>query len=500
MQGSLDPTLRIEAETLLEETAVQKDRNGARHLALCLLSSMPPSVPKAKTALKMAIASRYGGPDDWPAPEAGWLGTQLLTEYDPLKDPGAVKDEGARFLTTAVRRLPRQDANGLFSNLKGVCFRPGARNWCWSLLPAVADARPDAWTALDFAVALSYRESKPELDQALEWIDRARALYATQNEESDEMARPRFEFWAAYARANALHMAGIVEGEPRKIDEARGSIPSLTDAPITTENPDLELEALGLAMRLVLDGSSPDRERAVAIRDRGLRGLFGESGLWSSIMFSAMRLGDISVVQQVVRDAYDKASPMARNSAERADLLFLAAVGGLLTEFGDSEWAARQFMRTDHLYAPLVSMLLSARTKGAAQEDANILLDERWSHVDRTSWDRRLREGDRQAWYEMLVGYFAGAVPAGLIFDPLGDDLAFAKSPLAGLHVTRRALLTEAYFYDAVRKMAAADADAARESLARVVDLGFKRYVEYDMAVHLLGQGWPPPDASSPAR
>jgi hypothetical protein len=202
-----------------------------------------------------------------------------------------------------------------------------------------------------------------------------------------------------------------------------------------------------------------------------------------------LRFGDVAAVRQAVRDAYDDASTANGNSESRAQFLFGPAVGGLIVGDDRSEWAARQFIRTSHPYAPLVSMLLSAGTKGVAQEDANRLLKERWARVNPATWNRRLQEGDRQAWYEMLVGYFTGKVPAADIFDPLRDDSTFASSKLAGLVVTRKALLTEAYFYDAVRLMAAGDHAGEMASLGRVVDIGHKSYVEYDMAVHLLRVG-----------
>jgi lipoprotein NlpI len=134
-------------------------------------------------------------------------------------------------------------------------------------------------------------------------------------------------------------------------------------------------------------------------------------------------------------------------------------------------------------------MLLSATTGGVAQIDAQRLLQDRWARVDRTTWDKRLQEGDRQAWYEMLLGYFTGTVQKADIFDPLRDNDTFAASKLAKLQTTRQRLLTEAYFYDAVRLMAAGDNAGATASLQQVKDNGTRLYVEYDMAVHLLRKG-----------
>jgi hypothetical protein len=61
-------------------------------------------------------------------------------------------------------------------------------------------------------------------------------------------------------------------------------------------------------------------------------------------------------------------------------------------------------------------------------------------------------------------------------------------------------LLTEAYFYDALRRMAAGDHAGQMKSLQQVVDLDHKGYIEYDLAVHLLRVGSMPGKALAAAR
>jgi tetratricopeptide (TPR) repeat protein len=487
-KGTLDHSLRIEVEAMLDQPESPRDRTAYRNLALCLLSSMDPTVPKAKASLRLKIAGQYGDPESWPAEQAAWLAAQLLDQYNPLSDPHAVMEQGVRFLTAAVRRLPNQDANDAFNKLVGVCNKPGPTNWCWSLLPAIADARPDPWTALDFALTLSGRESKAEVEQALHWVDRADSLYASEISSAKE-GRQRFDFWTAYVRASSLYALGVMDGDSQKLNEAQRFIPSLVDSSAIKEDPQLEVNALSLAIRVLLDVPKPDRERAASFQKRGLENARADSGFLSRTTFYGLRLGDIATVRENVRVAYERASSAAVDSQERASLLFITAVGGLLTESDASEWAARQFIRTGDVYAPIVSMLLSARTTGVAHDSAKRLLEERWMRVDPSTWDKRLREGDRQAWYEMMVGCFEGKVQAGNIFDALRDDAALAASQFAGLHVTRRGLLTEAYFYDALRLMVAGDITGSTASLRRVVDLDYKPYIEYDIAVHLLSHG-----------
>ncbi len=263
----------------------------------------------------------------------------------------------------------------------------------------------------------------------------------------------------------------------------------------------MKASGLVLGIRLLLDGPNPDQATAATFMDMGLKSSPGDPAFLSTAIFYGLRLGNVAAVERAVRDAYAKAST-EKDPENRARLLLISAVGGLIAghDRTQSELAARQFIRTGHRFAPLVSMLLSAGTRGVAQDDANRLLEERWARIDSATWDARLRGGDGDAWYEMLVGYFLGKVPAGDIFDVLRDDSVFASSKLEGLQVTRKRLLTEAYFYDAVRRMAAGDQAGQVTSLQQVVDLGLKGYVEYEIAVHLLRVGSMPGKALASAR
>ena len=92
--GKLDESLRIDVEAFLAEPQAKADPAAARKLALCLLSSMPATVPQAKAALRLRMAREYGTPDQWPAADAGWFAAQVFEQYDPLHDADAVLAEG----------------------------------------------------------------------------------------------------------------------------------------------------------------------------------------------------------------------------------------------------------------------------------------------------------------------------------------------------------------------------------------------------------------------
>ena len=53
--------------------------------------------------------------------------------------------------------------------------------------------------------------------------------------------------------------------------------------------------------------------------------------------------------------------------------------------------------------------------------DAEGLLKDRWSQIDPFTWQTRLARGDVKVWREMLIGYYAGRVPRGEIFQMLED-------------------------------------------------------------------------------
>jgi hypothetical protein len=334
-------------------------------------------------------------------------------------------------MTAAVRRLPsNQDAAAAFNDLTGICFKPGPKNWCWPLLATVAEARPYPWTALDLANALSDREMNADAEKALSWVERARSLYAS-DRTATNVERQRFNFWVAHVRASALLVLGT-NGDVQRFEEARRIIPTLIESPATETDSTLKASALLLGIRVLLDGPNPDQATADMFMDMGLKSSPGEPAFLSFTIFNGLRLGNVPAVERAVRDAYAKASTEA-DPESRARLLMISAVGGLIAghDRTQSELAARQFIRTGHRYAPLVSMLLSAGTKGVAQDDANRLLAQRWARIDSATWDARLRGGDGEAWYEMLVSYFLGKVPEGVIFDPLKDDSALTSSPLA---------------------------------------------------------------------
>jgi hypothetical protein len=474
-------SFRTDVAALLEEPESQRDRRTSRNLALCLLTSVPATLPRAKAALRLKIAADYGDPESWPPAQAQWLGLQLLEQYDPLGDPPATLERGTQFLNAALRRLPSERVN-TFVQVRDLCTKPGMRNWCWSLLAEIAETYPDPWISLDFAMALSSRE--PDVQRSVTWLDRAEKLFA-RSKVADE-ARSRFNFWASCVKANAVFYGS--SQDPATHRKVQDSILALIESAEVKGDAGMNATARLAAINLMDIGPATERQKVAALIDGGLAIPGHEAAFLSRRLFSGLRFGDTASVKSAVDRAAEKAFAKAVEEADRGSLLFVAAVGGLMIGHERAEWAVRQFIRTGDPYAPLLLMLLRAGT-GVDRDDASRMLEDRWRLVDRTTWDTRVQGGDGQAWYEMLLGYSLDKVPASDIFEPLRDDAAFTTSKFAHLPFTRRGMQTEAHFYDAVRWNAKGDHARAMASLQRVAALGHKTYIEYDLAQHLLREG-----------
>ena len=211
--------------------------------------------------------------------------------------------------------------------------------------------------------------------------------------------RQEFEFWEVFVRSTVRYAQGIATANDRDLEEAQRFVPGIVDSPAVRANPNLEATALVQASRLLLDGPSPDHSAPQHSRRR-LR----QHRERRSHFFRAACLNGCGPATRMAHGRWRTRlgrRPQGSDliSADFAEMLFVAAIGGLLTDPGRFEQSARQFIQTKHSYAPLVSMLLRARSQGLARDDAVRIVDEFWSRVRPETWDRRLRLGDRQASY-----------------------------------------------------------------------------------------------------
>ncbi len=135
-------------------------------------------------------------------------------------------------------------------------------------------------------------------------------------------------------------------------------------------------------------------------------------------------------------------------------------------------------------------MLYCRLAVGPGREDAREVVVSHWKNVKPSTWGIRLREGDESAWREMLIGYYLNKDEASYdkVFGPLENDASFARSDLSFVPLTRRSMLCEAYFYDALKSAAEGKTAPSRESLRKVLATNQRGYHEHRMALFLLSQ------------
>ena len=167
---------------------------------------------------------------------------------------------------------------------------------------------------------------------------------------------------------------------------------------------------------------------------------------------------------------------------------YVAALGLLVTQSGAWESVAWDFLQTDHPYVPYVAMILASRLTGKDKAGAQEVIDRRWARVKQGSWPARLRQGDETVWREKLIGYYLGKVGSEEIFGDLEDEAHFAKSELRHEPMSRRDMLGEAYFYDALLAEAKGDKVRRHASLEKTLQTDPREDIEYTMAQFLLSQ------------
>jgi hypothetical protein len=179
-------------------------------------------------------------------------------------------------------------------------------------------------------------------------------------------------------------------------------------------------------------------------------------------------------------------APLSSN----ADISFEAAIGAIVTQRGDWQYTASRFVKQDHVYRRLVMIILSAFSAGDDQVDKIAPLKKEWEQIQPNSWEARLRDGDRQAWYEMLLGIYLGQkeIDEARILVDLGTPEAFKSSTFINLNFTRQGMLCEFEFYRSLRSRAAGKLDDWRAGLRRTTATEKGNYWEYAMADFLLSE------------
>jgi hypothetical protein len=145
---------------------------------------------------------------------------------------------------------------------------------------------------------------------------------------------------------------------------------------------------------------------------------------------------------------------------------------------------------SDHPYRRLVAIIFHSFEEGESKKDAQEFLEEQWRGITVESWASRLRDGDRQVWYEMLLSYYLDNpnVDRAELLGALRDEDVFAKSKFATLPLPRRGMLCEFHFYDAIKAKSQGQRREAVGAFEAVLATGHRRYTEFALAKYLVGQ------------
>ncbi len=467
---------RIELEDLEKDFDEKTDVQTARRLRLCLLRISP--YRQARHGLVTKIVDQHGNPEDWPAAEAAWFGTRLLTSFDPLTGDKSIPQTGLAFLQKALPQLSSEDALKAYGPVMAICLNPGPNQWCWDLLPALAEVRKDPDIKLGIAEALAGREVAADIQRALRLTNQAKQELPGQtlSKEKREQLADQLDFVRAYALLRLTQLGG--GGDEA---EAESILRRLVNSPT--------LRSQAYARLALLLRRQNRLEEATAILESGMKKSPEAHELYEEKLFTTLAAGDRDGVSQLALESLKKVKrDKNRITGDTQGFAFVAAWGLLVTQSDAGEWAAREVLPIDHPYVPYVEMMLFSRLMGKDKVEAREMMERRWGRVKPESWGARMRQGDETVWTEMLIGYYLGKVQRQQIFGDLEDEQRFAASDLSHIPRSRRGMLCEAYFYDALLAEAKGDKGRRRISLEKTLQTNYRDYPEYMMAQFLLKQ------------
>jgi hypothetical protein len=441
-----------------------------------LLATNRPSEVDRLQALEVDVRKLYGTAGDWPAAEASRFAWSILKNFDPVRHKADLREYAEEFLKRAVKELDADGSHEAFMNILRLAHEPGPRNWCWTLLGELAELRSDALLMLELTYQLSHRELPEDLKKAQSLATEAERRIL----ENPEGAPSWQQEFAQLARATALSRLTIMGLEDRSMAAER-QLRDLLDSDAADAVDRLaheQLLELLLAQRRFSEASQ--------LVDKALDEWSNNSTFWLQKFWSELLSGNKRAAVEVL-NRVDRMTPIDEQTDP--ETMFVVAFGQLLTSSGTWSETGRRFLETDHPNVPYIALMLYARLAGEERRDeARDLLDQRWQRIDPETWAQRLRGGDLSAWREMLIRYYLNKFPRDHLLRPLMDDAEFSKTDLQFLPITRRGMLCEALFYDALLAETTGDRDRRVESLRLVLATNRRDYFEYKMAQFLLDE------------
>lgn len=448
----------------------QSDAEELRRLRLCLFAHYASqSLDHARDAIARELISVHGAPDDWPADEAIWFAQKLLEDHDPRVDGPNELEPIEGFLWSGLDRTEEEGArHDAFVSLLEECGAGRTNRWCRQIVKEIAERHPDGWILLDLGWFLSGHERRDDLEHALGVLDRAEAEF--ERIELVEEERARILDVIRYARGAASEGLAVLGDEGRWAD-AEAIFTSLLESQAIGELAHGDLVWLRISL-----GQQREAEELVG---PALEKWPTNPGLNRSLIWIRLHQGDAPGARAAADD-------LAGIAGGDTDLLFVAALGQLLTGGAGAEEISRRFLETDHPYVPYISMILYATMADQAKANAERVLERIWHDTDPQTWDARLRAGDPGVWREMLIGYYMDEVDRQRIFSDLVNPAAFEASSLSGVGLPYTGMQCEAHFYDAMLAWSRNEPDRMRTSLRQVISSNHRSYLEYGMAAFLL--------------
>ena len=481
MKARLSLTKQVDLEDFLSGYGNDMGQDQSRKLKLCLLASYPTNLHERRLALEKDLMKRHGAAGDWPAAEGGWLALEALEDYQPFADSLETRQSAEAFLKSAISRMNTDEAWKMYQDAEKLLEKPGPKEWSWNILKDLAAVRQDVRTSVELAVQLSNHERAEELQQSLDLAGQLEKRIPASNLSSTDRAWARD--WTLFARANALAYLSRV-GSGDHWTECEEILRKLGSSPV----PGIKGQALTELVEAELDRERYQEAHTMARQAMAVPKDADDPNLYLLDFWANLFLGKYSEARAVAQEALRRADVNPNNDTH-SGMLYTAALGKILMHDSDFEETGLKFLETESPYVPYIAMMLYAHLGGQAQDEALQVVRQRWAGADRSRWRERLRGGDESAWREMLIGYYLGEVKSDDIFAGLETEAAYANSDFRSLPMPRRAMLCEAYFYDALLAEAKGDVKARDRRLQQVLETKWNHYLEYKMAKFLLQSG-----------
>lgn len=462
-----------------KKTGLPSDKK--RRMKLCLLADYPSTYKQDKQDIIKELSESYSNPETWRVKEAAWFSRILFEKFDPVQDSDEDKTLIKSFFESSYLRKKdkglglkyrKRKSYRQFNKLVDDCYSSDKANWCKSWIKELALKSNDYQEIFRLAYYLSKSEKIDELKLSLSLIKKV-----FRNIEGSEKRKKYKDYYQNYAKlikATALYR---LETHKDKPDFKQSE--DILEALIKTKYNNKRAYEVLLGLKL----NKGEYTEAIKLSKKVLRKWPKDMGFSHTYLLSNILTSDTDTVIEIANEITNKINPSK-------EALYVGTLGRMITGSGNWQRIGKGFASSKHKYANYIMMMMYANSVGKEKENAEKLLKKRWNDIYKDNWQEQLpgrfKAGDKMAWREMLVGYYQGVVTKNEIFEPLQSDEQFNKSNYIYTDFSRKAMLTEAYFYDAMLNKAKGNIEGMKKRLQQVVDVDYRIYSEYAFSRYLL--------------